>query len=70
MRTLTKTFSCETFVWNGWTVKLEYLYIDFGKVGPTAFVGIAPITLVTGSSHLTDNIVRAGFNYHFAPSMP
>ena len=51
-----------------WTVKLEYLYIDFGNVGPMVFAGIAPITLVTGSSRLTDNIVRAGFNYHFTPS--
>ena len=58
----------EAFVWTNWTVKLEYLYIDFGNVGPMAFAGIAPITLVTGSSRLTDNIVRAGFNYHFAPS--
>jgi outer membrane immunogenic protein len=60
----------ETFVWNNWTVKLEYLYIDFGNVGATTFAGIAPIALVTGSSHLTDNIVRVGFNYHFVPSIP
>ena len=58
----------ETFVWNNWTVKLEYLYIDFGNVGAATFAGITPIALVTGSSRLTDNIVRVGFNYHFVPS--
>ena len=55
---------------NNWSAKVEYLYIDFGNVGPMAFAGTAPITLVTGSSRLTDNIVRVGFNYHFVPSIP
>ena len=56
----------ETALGNGWTVKLEYLYIDFGSVND-ALVGIAPITPVVTTSHVTDNIVRVGFNYRFGP---
>jgi len=51
---------------NGWIVKLEYLYIDFGNVTDT-LIGIAPITPVATSSHVTDNIVRIGFSYGFVP---
>ena len=54
----------ETALGNGWTAKLEYLYIDFGSVN-NALVGIAPITPVVTNSHVTDNIVRVGFNYRF-----
>jgi outer membrane immunogenic protein len=60
----------ETFVWNGWTVKLEYLYIDFGNIGTAVLPGIAPITIVAASSRVTDQIVRVGFNYHFGPGTP
>lgn len=53
----------ETPVWTNWTVRLEYLYVDFGHLGDTAttaggFVGAAI------SSHLTDNVVRIGLSYH------
>jgi outer membrane immunogenic protein len=41
-----------------WSAKLEYLYIDTGNVNTTLF-GV-PV-----SGRLTDNIVRAGINYHF-----
>lgn len=54
----------EAKVANGWTVKLEYLFIDFGHVN-SALSGIAPITAVAIGSHVTDNIVRLGFNYQF-----
>jgi outer membrane immunogenic protein len=47
-----------------WSAKLEYLYADFGRPHdsfdvPTAgfFVGV--------NTRLTENIVRAGVNYHF-----
>jgi outer membrane immunogenic protein len=49
---------------NNWTGKVEYLYVDLGTVN-NAFTGIAPLTPITTSAHITDNIVRAGLNYHF-----
>jgi outer membrane immunogenic protein len=53
-----------------WTAKLEYLYVDLGRVSDTlnsAVVSPDGITLLLGSfsSHVTDNIVRVGFNYKF-----
>jgi len=51
---------------NGWTVRFEYLYIDFGNITDT-LIGIAPITPITTRSHVTDNIVRVGFSYGFGP---
>jgi len=42
-----------------WTWKVEYLYVDLGKLNATNAVG-----LVT-STKFTDNIVRLGLNYHF-----
>ena len=56
----------ERAIINGWIVRLEYLYIDFGHVGDT-LIGIAPITPVATRSHITDNIVRIGFSYGFRP---
>ena len=47
----------EGVVSGDWTVKLEYLFMDFG----TFTNNIAPIPL---STHVTDNIVRIGLNYH------
>src|SRR5262249_9713960 len=50
------------------TGKVEYLYMDFGTVSAsvTNAVNTTPITFST-SSHVTDNIVRAGVNYKFDP---
>ena len=54
-----------------WTAKLEYLYMDLGTVngGPVPLTGIlVPVRTEAGlsySAHFTDNIVRAGVNYHF-----
>jgi outer membrane immunogenic protein len=56
----------ETVIAYGWTVRFEYLYIDFGSINDT-LIGIAPITPVATRSHVTDNIVRVGFNYGFGP---
>jgi outer membrane immunogenic protein len=47
----------EGVVSGNWTVKLEYLFMDFG----TFTNNFAPIPL---STHVTDNIVRVGLNYH------
>ena len=54
----------EAALWGNWTGKLEYLYIDFGTVNNT-LIGIAPITPIVTSSHVTDQIVRVGLNYRF-----
>jgi outer membrane immunogenic protein len=56
----------EVAIANGWTVKAEYLYIDFGTISDL-LIGIAPITPIGTRSHVTDNIVRIGFNYGFGP---
>lgn len=52
-----------------WSAKVEYLYADFGTLHdafdvPTAgfFTGV--------NTHLTENIVRAGINYHFNWAQP
>jgi outer membrane immunogenic protein len=46
----------------GWSAKVEYLYIDLGKLEQT--VTIPPAALAaTFNSRLTDNIVRVGLNY-------
>ncbi|HZR76009.1 outer membrane protein [Bradyrhizobium sp.] len=61
----------EGHIGGNWTAKLEYLYMDLGSVsgGPMQLTGIlVPVRTVAGlsySSHFTDNIVRAGINYHF-----
>ena len=47
------------FAGSNWTAKLEYLYVDLGRVSGT-FVG--PVAF---SSRITDNIVRIGVNYRF-----
>jgi outer membrane immunogenic protein len=60
----------EWALWNQWSAKLEYLYMDLGTFSAT-FAGLTPGTTLTTSSHVTDNIFRAGINYHFgAPWTP
>jgi len=60
-----------------WSVKLEYLYFDYGNVGGPA---VATATTVVGrtttvlnyafTSRFTDNVVRVGLNYRFSPPPP
>jgi outer membrane immunogenic protein len=51
-----------------WSAKVEYLYMDLGSVTnaavlPTAAgLGIGSVV----NSRVTDNIIRAGINYHFS----
>jgi outer membrane immunogenic protein len=59
----------EALVAENWTVRVEYLYVDLGRVSDTftstvASIGGAPLGS-NFSSHVTDNIVRAGVNYKF-----
>jgi outer membrane immunogenic protein len=46
----------------GWSAKVEYLYIDLGKLQQTVTLPLAGVT-ATFNSHVTDNIVRVGLNY-------
>ena len=48
----------EWAVWDRWSAKLEYLYIDTGNTTVTLFG--APST-----GRARDNIARVGLNYHF-----
>ncbi len=54
----------EGWITQNWTAKIEYLYIDFGSFTNT-FTGLGVFTPITLSTHVTDNIVRVGLNYHF-----
>jgi outer membrane immunogenic protein len=57
----------EVFVAPNWTVFVEYLYVDFGTFSNTFnSLGLFGPTM-TLNTHVTDNIVLAGFNYHFPP---
>jgi outer membrane immunogenic protein len=59
----------ENAIWNNWTWKLEYLYMDLGSMSQSTAVSavIAPPAgaTVNQSMHFTDHIVRAGVNYRF-----
>jgi outer membrane immunogenic protein len=47
-----------------WSAKVEYLYADFGTLHDAFDVSSAGF-FVGVNTHLTENIVRAGINYHF-----
>jgi outer membrane immunogenic protein len=47
-----------------WSAKVEYLYMDFGHF-TDGFIGAGSFATVAINSHVTDNVVRAGVNYHF-----
>lgn len=58
----------ETALSRNWTVKAEYLYVDFGSVSTTlttnAISGNVP-NVMTASADLRANIARVGVNYRF-----
>jgi opacity protein-like surface antigen len=52
-----------------WTGKIEYLYLDFGKVSATASLPTNSTPLgINFNSRVTDHIVRVGINYKFDPN--
>ena len=60
-----------------WSLKVEYLYYDLGRVtfnmSPLVnSVGGVPVTVgaPSASTRFNGNIVRAGLNYHFNWGMP
>lgn len=59
----------EGVITGNWTGKVEYLYVDLGNVSGSF---VTPVVAPSGAlvaagynSHITDNILRVGFNYQF-----
>jgi outer membrane immunogenic protein len=46
-----------------WTGKLEYLHVDLGSL--TNALGVAPAFLITTTTTIRDDVIRAGLNYKF-----
>ena len=71
---------CSHLLPTGWSLKLEYLYVDLGSLDTvSAFPAALPVLAVfvsplTGTfsthTHFTDNIVRVGLNYKFGEYAP
>jgi outer membrane immunogenic protein len=64
----------EGVIGGNWTAKLEYLYVDLGRVSgafgttiPAFGAGVVPSGTLTSyySSRITDNVLRVGVNYKF-----
>jgi outer membrane immunogenic protein len=57
----------ETYLWQHWSVKAEYLFVDFGNVSAFGVdTGVPfPFYSFTHSVNLKLNIARLGLNYHF-----
>jgi outer membrane immunogenic protein len=59
----------EGVIGGNWTAKLEYLYVDLGRVSgsfATVIGGFGGGTVTTAfSSRVTDNVLRVGVNYKF-----
>jgi outer membrane immunogenic protein len=62
---------------NGWSAKLEYLYIDLGKTEQSAaaalnVTGVGTVLAANANQtfRTTDNIVRVGLNYKWGPGGP
>jgi outer membrane immunogenic protein len=57
---------------SNWTAKLEYLYVDLGKVSGNYLTSFAAFGggFLNGSysSRITDNVLRVGVNYKFGGS--
>jgi outer membrane immunogenic protein len=49
-----------------WSAKLEYLHVDLGSFDSTVTVATTPAISAAVHSRVTDNIFRAGINYHFS----
>jgi outer membrane immunogenic protein len=51
---------------NNWSVKAEYLYVDLGRTSFNSASNLFPTFTAFNSARLTENIGRAGINYHFS----
>jgi opacity protein-like surface antigen len=50
-------------LWNNWTWKLEYLYVNLGTLGMSAMTSTG--ALGTVNTKFTDNTFRVGLSYLF-----
>jgi outer membrane immunogenic protein len=57
-------FGAEWMFAKQWSAKVEYLYMDYGHIND-GFLGVGTLAVLGISSHVTDNVVRAGVNLHF-----
>jgi outer membrane immunogenic protein len=48
-----------------WSVKAEYLFVDLGQFHTTSADSLDPSATIDHDHHLTENLVRAGVNFHF-----
>jgi outer membrane immunogenic protein len=58
----------EAGLWGRWTVKAEYLYVDFGSLSATGMDGVGILVFPQPFTHSIDlkaNIARLGLNYRF-----
>jgi outer membrane immunogenic protein len=67
---------------NRFTMKLEYLYVDLGRMTNVIGAALVPVcagscanpatgsTLFTSSVHVSEQIVRLGWNYKFDTAVP
>jgi outer membrane immunogenic protein len=53
----------EGVISGNWTAKLEYLYVDLGRMSGS--VAATPTLTESHSSRITDNVVRIGINYRW-----
>ena len=52
----------EAQIWDRWTGRLEYLYLDSGSISDSLAV---PGGTLAVSKNVHDNVIRTGLNYHF-----
>ncbi len=58
----------EAAFWQHWSVKAEYLYLNFGTATTSGLYGTGVLVFLLPSAHTIDlkaNIVRLDLNYHF-----
>ena len=55
----------ERAIGNNWSVKAEYLHLDFGRLTATQVQNSNPSQLITQSAELKADMVRLGLNYRF-----
>lgn len=55
----------EHALWDNWTVKAEYDYLDLGTHSITAAPSIG--NAITADAKVTEHMIKLGANYHFSP---
>ena len=48
-----------------WSAKVEYLYVDLGRVNYTSPNTFTPAATINHDHRVTENLLRVGFNYRF-----